>query len=227
MEAPALLGNQRTNVSPLARSPSRAKLEGLADCECRPNNGSPALYVLSLRYHAVCRTRARRSGKPARPYMVRFIILSRLIWPSAGLVVHGRSRAACTAAKSRFRLAANASSRVPTASASTFSKVSVLFRRNNWLSRLASAMAFASWGAWSSKAAMKVCSGSVSLSSSAMSMRATWRIDGDGPLMAGVPVAPLIDCGSALRHWPVHLRTIPDRPVKPSSTSSRQSRAAL
>ena len=47
--------------------------------------------------HAACRTRARRRLKPARPYMLRFNVLSRLIWPSAGLVVQGRSRAACTA----------------------------------------------------------------------------------------------------------------------------------
>ena len=55
--------------------------------------------MLSLRGHAAWRTRARRSWKPARPYMVRFSIFSRLIWPSAGLVVQGRSRAACTAAR--------------------------------------------------------------------------------------------------------------------------------
>ena len=55
--------------------------------------GSPATCVLSQR-HAACRTRARRRLKPARPYMVRFSIFSLLIWPSAGLVVQGRSSAA-------------------------------------------------------------------------------------------------------------------------------------
>ena len=47
-------------------------------CECRPNNGSPANSVLSLRYVA-CSTRARSRRKPARPYIVRFNILSRFI----------------------------------------------------------------------------------------------------------------------------------------------------
>ncbi len=36
--------------------------------------------------HAACRTRARSRLKPARPYMLRFKVLSRLIWASAGLV---------------------------------------------------------------------------------------------------------------------------------------------
>ena len=44
--------------------------------------------------YAAWRTRARSSWKPARPYMVRLSIFSRLICPSTGLVVHGRSSAA-------------------------------------------------------------------------------------------------------------------------------------
>jgi len=51
-------------------------------------------------------TRARSSSKPARPYIVRFSILRRLIWPSAGLVVHGSASAALIASKSRRRLVA-------------------------------------------------------------------------------------------------------------------------
>ena len=74
--------------------------------------GSPALPVLSLRCYAAWRTRARRSWNPARPYIVRLMVLMRLIWPSAGLVVHGRSRAACTAARSRRRPAAKSASSV-------------------------------------------------------------------------------------------------------------------
>lgn len=69
-----------------------------------PFLGSPALPVLSLRGHAVCRTRARRSWKPARPYIDRLIVLMRFTWPSTGLVVQGRSRAACTASRSRPKL---------------------------------------------------------------------------------------------------------------------------
>ena len=88
------------------------------------SRGSPANPVLLLRCHAAFRTRARRSGKLARPYMVRFSILSLLIWPSAGLVVQGRSRAACTAARSRRMLSANGSSSVPSASARTVAKLS-------------------------------------------------------------------------------------------------------
>ncbi len=55
-------------------------------CAARAGH-SPAFPVLSLRCHAACSTRARRSGKPARPYMVRFSILSFLRpgwWSTAG-----------------------------------------------------------------------------------------------------------------------------------------------
>ncbi|GAJ30774.1 hypothetical protein AA0498_1469 [Acidomonas methanolica] len=44
--------------------------------------------------HFACRTRARRSLKPALPNMVRLIILRRLICPSTGLVVQGVCNAA-------------------------------------------------------------------------------------------------------------------------------------
>jgi hypothetical protein len=65
----------------------------LAALDLTFKKGSPAFCVLWLG-QAAWRTRARSSLKPARPYMLRFSIFSRLIWPSAGLVVHGRSRAA-------------------------------------------------------------------------------------------------------------------------------------
>ena len=48
-------------------------------------------------------TRARRSSKPARPYIWRLIILSRLIWPSTWPVLHGVSTAAATAEMSFCR----------------------------------------------------------------------------------------------------------------------------
>jgi hypothetical protein len=55
-----------------------------------PKFGSPAnsRAVVSLRGVEDAGSRA----KPARPYMVRFNILSRFICPSAGLVVQGKSR---------------------------------------------------------------------------------------------------------------------------------------
>jgi transposase len=65
------------------------------------------------------RTRARSSSNPARPYIVRFSILMRLICPSTGLVVHGVASAALIVSKSRRRLAANLANKVPTAAAST------------------------------------------------------------------------------------------------------------
>ena len=46
------------------------------------------------------KTRARRSSKPARPYIWRLIILSRLIWPSTWPVLHDVSTAAATAERS-------------------------------------------------------------------------------------------------------------------------------
>ena len=49
------------------------------------------------------KTRARRSSKPARPYIWRLIIFSRLIWPSTWPVLHGVSTAAATAEISLLR----------------------------------------------------------------------------------------------------------------------------
>jgi zinc-finger binding domain of transposase IS66/Transposase C of IS166 homeodomain len=49
------------------------------------------------RHQAAPRTRCRSRSRLARPNIVRLIILSRLICPSAGLVVQGRSSAALTA----------------------------------------------------------------------------------------------------------------------------------
>ena len=43
------------------------------------------------------KTRARRSSKPARPYIWRLIVLRRLIWPSTWPVLHEVSTAAATA----------------------------------------------------------------------------------------------------------------------------------
>jgi len=43
------------------------------------------------------KTRARRSSKPARPYIWRLIVLSRLIWPSTWPVLQAVSTAAATA----------------------------------------------------------------------------------------------------------------------------------
>lgn len=59
--------------------PSRAG--SCAWCQRLLKTGSSAFPVLPFRHHAACRTRARRRAKPARPYMVRLIILRRLIWP--------------------------------------------------------------------------------------------------------------------------------------------------
>ena len=55
-------------------------------CRRRLNTESSAFPVLMFG-HQAARTRARRRAKPARPYMVRLIILRRLICPSAGLEV--------------------------------------------------------------------------------------------------------------------------------------------
>ena len=117
-------------------------------CQCRLNAGSPALCVLSMR-QAAWRTRARRSWKPARPYMVRFSILSRLIWPSTGLVVHGRSSAACMAPISRRRPAANSFRAVAIAASSIRVRLSAAWRRSRAFSRLATVMASATDGTWS------------------------------------------------------------------------------
>jgi len=80
-------GGALTQDLDLLRATARGMLVQVLSCrdvDRRGNLGSPALCVLSLRCHAACRTRARRSWKPARPYIVRLIILMRLIWPSAG-----------------------------------------------------------------------------------------------------------------------------------------------
>ena len=79
--------------------------------------GSPAFPVPRQRSHAACRTRARRSSNPARPYMVRLIILMRPIWPSAGLVVQGSVSAASTALTSLRSSATKPASCVPSAAA--------------------------------------------------------------------------------------------------------------
>jgi hypothetical protein len=144
---------------------------GDTPCQWRREFGSPALSVLSLRYVA-CRTRARSRAKPARPYIVRFSILSRFIWPSAGLVVQGRSRAACTALRSRRRLETNDPSAVLLASSSTLSSVSLLLRRRTALSRFAAATHSASAGTCSRTRETKFCSLGVSVSS-VISWRAT------------------------------------------------------
>jgi len=210
----------------VTRTPRHDQIFGYS-CQRRSNSGSPALPVLSFRCHAAWSTRARRSGKPARPYLVRFSILSRLIWPLAGLVVQGRSRAACTAARSRRRLAANSAIGVPAASASTASRLSWLLRRNSRLSRFATAMPSARSGACARRAETNACSASGNVSVSAMSMCARCRLEGGCPLSIPAPALSMTVCGSVLRRLPAQLRTVPYRPAKPRRTSSRQSRAAL
>ena len=91
----------------------------------------PARPVLVLRGQAASRTRARRGWKPARPYMVRWMVVMRLIWPAAGLVVQGVSNAACTAARSWRRPAANVARSVLAAASSTWSRHASLSRRNS------------------------------------------------------------------------------------------------
>ena len=105
--------------------------------------------------HAVCRTRARRSRKPARPYMDRLMAFTRLICPSAGLVVQGVSRAACTAARSRPSPAAKSASGVPMASVRTRSRLSSPSRRSRRPKRFAIAAASPSTGACASSRARK------------------------------------------------------------------------
>jgi hypothetical protein len=68
-------------------------------------SGACALPVLIAAY-AMFRTGARRRPNLARPYIARFSILIRLIWPSTGFVVHGNTSAALISPKSRRRLAA-------------------------------------------------------------------------------------------------------------------------
>jgi hypothetical protein len=63
-------------------------------CSCWMNSGSPADCVMPVPCQAAWRIRLRSRLKPARPYMVRLIVFSRLIWPSTGLVDHGVSSAA-------------------------------------------------------------------------------------------------------------------------------------
>ena len=93
--------------------------------------------------HAAIRTRCRNRWKPARPYMERLIAFSRVIWPSAGLVLQGMAMAAATAFLSRSMPRAKLSSRVPRAVSShavrEVSAVSMSGRRSR--SRLAKAMA--------------------------------------------------------------------------------------
>ena len=157
VEVPGILAPDR-----LARNYAYQALL-LEEFSSRPvNAGSPALCVLSWQHHAACRTRARSSLKPARPYTVRLSILSRLIWPSAGLVVQGRSRAACTAAISRRNPAANSAKDVLDAASSTWSRLSWLSRRNSRFNRFAIAIASASPDASCSRWAMKACSTSES-----------------------------------------------------------------
>ena len=54
----------------------------------------------------MCRTRCRRSSKPARPYIWRLSILSRWTLPSVGPLLHGIDRPAVTAAMSPRKLLA-------------------------------------------------------------------------------------------------------------------------
>ena len=52
----------------------------------------------SAAYQAAASTRCRSRSGLARPYIMRLSILSRLICPSTGLVLHGSTSAAQTAA---------------------------------------------------------------------------------------------------------------------------------
>ena len=61
--------------------------------------GSPADCVMAVARQAAWSTLLRSRPNPARPYMVRLIVFSRLIWPSTGPVDHGVSSAARTAAE--------------------------------------------------------------------------------------------------------------------------------
>jgi hypothetical protein len=63
-------------------------------------HGAGPVKVAGMEYG---RTRARRSSKPARPYIWRLIILRRLICPSTWPVLHGVSTAAATAEMSFCR----------------------------------------------------------------------------------------------------------------------------
>jgi hypothetical protein len=53
------------------------------------------------------RTRASSSVKPARPYIWRLMVLSRLMWPSRGPLLHGAVIASSTARRSRRRVLPN------------------------------------------------------------------------------------------------------------------------
>jgi hypothetical protein len=86
-------------------------------CKRRSRSGSPALLVtadLSPRIgppnrsaHPAFRTLARSSANPARPYICRLIIFSRLTCPSTGPLLHFPVSAAATAASSWRKPSAN------------------------------------------------------------------------------------------------------------------------
>src|SRR5512140_3160838 len=59
---------------------------------CGGQIGSSSTSVLARRRLGSARTRKRSRSKLARPYMVRFIILSRLTWPSVRPLFQGVER---------------------------------------------------------------------------------------------------------------------------------------
>src|SRR3954469_21787553 len=84
--------------------------------------GSDTLFLL---VYAAARTRWRSRSKLARPYICRFTSLSLLIRPSTGPVLHGKRRAAATAAWSRAMLSAKPRNSLQRAAAIQGSRASV------------------------------------------------------------------------------------------------------
>ena len=221
--------NEPRPATAMASKRTKGADAALRLCAAAPARGLTEPGRIRHQYHIPCCRCARwrvgrehgAGAKPARPYIVRFNILSRFIWPSAGLVVQGSSRAACTAPRSRRRLATNDPSAVLPASSSTLSRASLLFRRRTALSRFAAAMHSASRRHLQQKARDKVL---LRLGQGIVGHQLACDLTGRRgstvtACAAGAPAA----WGSFLRRRPAHSRTVPDLPEKPSMTSSRQS----
>src|SRR3954465_6573690 len=163
-------------------------------------------------------TRLRSSSNPARPYMVRLIVFSRLICPSTGPVDHRVSSAARTAARSFPRPSAKPASGVPAAAASHPSSVPVPFFRTKAAKLRARLPTSARAGASANSRSRNARSGPGNSLGSAWIRRVTRAAEGgfQPSVAAGVGSSA---SGAARRRRVAHARTVDRPPSRPTAGS--------
>src|SRR3954449_6795782 len=165
-------------------------------------------------------TRLRSSSNPARPYMVRLIVFSRLICPSTGPVDHRVSSAARRAARSFPRPSAKPASGVPAAAASHPSSVPVPFFRTKAAKLRARLPASARAGASANSLSRNARSGPGNSLGSAWIRRVTRAVEGGfQPSVAAAGVGSSAS-GAARRRRVAHARTVDRPPSRPSAGPS-------